>query len=311
MDLHEVYTVWDKPSSVHPRCAPLAWSVAPPASVPVYCPLFSNLTLVIFVWLIILSGPYLPAWKPESLASLEQSLIKHWSDRTSCWKWLVSLSSNRRFWQQKHRMPLCPHHDLQMWSILASDSLPCTTVLFSPQVVTKGQFHWAPSTPSVRALWLPALWRLLQSHRLPDASFVLGPMLSTGGKVEENTALDLLAPSQLHQFSKAASQSCVSQNVWWEMGRYLWGPQEVWGAGRVQAEKLAFVWKGLIQKKSQGTHRQVDSYIGVLNMWILQSLLSSSCLAHDSLCLLKWPEGSRSYRFLFPSTRCLTCYDIR
>lgn len=80
MDLHEVYTVWDKPSSVHPRCAPLAWSVAPPASVPVYCPLFSNLTLVIFVWLIILSGPYLPAWKPESLASLEQPLIKHWSE---------------------------------------------------------------------------------------------------------------------------------------------------------------------------------------------------------------------------------------
>lgn len=218
MDLHEVYTVWDKPSSVTLSCSPRL-VCSSPASVPAYCPLFSNPTPVIFVWLIILSGPYLPAWKPESLASLEQSLVKHWSEPYQLLEMAGFTIFKRKIWQQKHRMPLCPRHDLQMWSILASDSLPCTTVLFSPQVVTEGQFHWAPSTPSVRALWLPALWRLLQSHRLPDASFVLGPMLSTGEKVEENTALDLLAPSQLHQFSKAASQSCVSQNVWWEMGR--------------------------------------------------------------------------------------------
>lgn len=74
-----------------------------------------------------------------------QHLSNHWLNTdqncTSCWKWLVSLSSKGRFWQQKHRMPLCPRHDLQMWSILASNSLPCTTVLFSPQVVTEGQFH--------------------------------------------------------------------------------------------------------------------------------------------------------------------------
>lgn len=176
------YTQYETNPALSPSVVPLAWSVAPPASVPVYCPLFSNPTPVIFVWLIILPGPYLPVWKPESLASLEQSLVKHWSEPYQLLEMAGFTIFKRKIWQQKHRMPLCPRHDLQMWSILASDSLPCTTVLFSPQVVTEGQFHWAPSTPSVRALWLPALWRLLQSHRLPDASFVLGPMLSTGVK---------------------------------------------------------------------------------------------------------------------------------
>lgn len=176
------YTQYETNPALSPSVVPLAWSVAPPASVPVYCPLFSNPTPVILsdlsfsLVLTFLLGNQ-RVW---------QHLSNHWlntdQNRTSCWKWLVSLSSKGRFWQQKHRMPLCPRHDLQMWSILASDSLPCTTVLFSPQVVTEGQFHWAPSTPSVRTLWLPALWRLLQSHRLPDASFVLGPMLSTGVK---------------------------------------------------------------------------------------------------------------------------------
>lgn len=85
MDLHEVYTVWDKSSSVPPQCVPLVptgltRSVAPPTSVAVYCSFSSNPTPVIFVWLIILSGPYLPAWKPENLSSLEQSLVKHWSE---------------------------------------------------------------------------------------------------------------------------------------------------------------------------------------------------------------------------------------
>lgn len=185
MDLHEEYPVWDKPSSVHPQCIPLVpaaltWSVAPPTSVLVHCSLFSNPTPVIFVWPIILSGPDLPAWKPENLAPLEQSLVKHWSEP---YQWLDTAGFTifkRKMLATKARnapLPVSWPPDVEhpcLWR------LPCTTVLFSPQAVTGGQFHRAPSTPSVRALWLPSLWKLLQSRRLPGVSFVLGPMLSTG-----------------------------------------------------------------------------------------------------------------------------------
>lgn len=73
----------DKPSFVlGPQHVPLvptalAWSVAPPASVLVYCLLFSNPSLSFFFFLSDLSLVlYPPAWKPENLASLEPSLAK-------------------------------------------------------------------------------------------------------------------------------------------------------------------------------------------------------------------------------------------
>lgn len=96
-----------------------------------------------------------------------------------------------------------------------------------------------------------------------------------GTKWKKTQPLISAAPSLLHQFSKAASQSCVSQNAWWEMGSHFWGPQGTLGAGSIQAEKLSFWWKTLIQKKGWGTHRPVDLYFRFLNMWIQQSLLNS------------------------------------
>lgn len=77
------------------------------------------------------------------------------------------------------------------------------------------------------------------------------------------------------------------------------------GQAEFKQRNLPFCGRFQFKRKVK-EHRQVDSYIRVLNMWIQQSLLNSLCFAHDRVCVY-WS----GWRRITEITRCLNCYDIR